>query len=111
MNYDVEFIIVGGTLKVKAQVMALEMLKRDSLLRSFAMASKEFGKPPRVSKDDQWVTIDFTNAEVPLKSGLQEAFEPIKRKYRGQVVGSVTCLMKYTIMQGVSLTTVEFPAE
>ncbi len=111
MNYDVEFIIVGGILRVDAQVLARELLKKDSILRSFVLASKSNGKPPKVIKEQQWVTIDFTGAEVALGCALEEAFTPIKQKYKGKIIGSVSCMMKYTMMQGVSMTTVDFPTE
>ena len=108
MNSGLDFVIVGGIVKVPSRVMAMEMLKKDSILRTFVLCSKQGGKQPRVTKDEKGIIIDFTGAEVPLNCGPQDAFDPIKRKYKGQITGSVTCQMKYSMMSAANFTTVHF---
>jgi hypothetical protein len=103
-----EFIIVGGFIRVRPQVLAMEMLQKQSVLRTFVLMSKSgTGKPPKLHKDetDGWITIGFNGAEVPVNGAISDLLAPLRAKYKDKIEGSVTCLMKYPMMLGANFTT------
>ncbi|MHB1314105.1 MAG: hypothetical protein ACYCX2_01295 [Christensenellales bacterium] len=95
---------------MQPDALALEMLLRESALRSFVLSSKSMqGKPPKlVKEDDGWVAIDFSGAEVLLNGTPAEVFAPIKAKYKEKIKGNVTCLVKYEMMLASYYITFDF---
>ena len=111
---SVEFYVVGGKIKVKPQVMALEMLLKDSALKSFIIDAKNGqGKPPQIGKEDAegFITIDFTNAEVLLRGTPTDVFTPLKEKYKDKITGGVSCLVKYGMLTASYFVTADLTSE
>jgi len=101
MSLDWEFQIVGGKLKMQKKIFILEMLSKDSRLRTLLKwkTARDFAEEhPAVSKPDAEgvITIDFSYiADIVLGQSWEELLGELKLKYKEQIKGRVACRGNY----------------
>lgn len=99
-NMDMEFKVVGGTLKFDKKAFILEMLGKESALRTLLnwKTTGDFAEQhPAVSKTTEGsVLVDFSYiSDVVLEQSWGEILGGLKTKYKDKVKGRVTCRGAY----------------
>lgn len=91
----IEFYIVGGYLKISKKVFILEMLRKDSRLRSLLnwKSSADFSiRHPGISEPDpeDMITVNFSNTpNVAVGESPKEILGELKAKYKEKIKGKV----------------------
>ncbi len=97
-----QYILSGGQLLIEKTAFTRELLLSDSLLKKIVYGK---GNPadiaPRVEKIEDFVKIDFNQAEVRMDEGFYDLFRKLKQKYKekikGRIVIQITALTSYHV--------------
>lgn len=87
-----QYVISGGQLYIDKKVFAVELLKSDSIIKKIMSAdSMGAGKPPRIIKGEDRVTVDYNSAsDIEIGENYEELFKALKSKYREKIKGRLT---------------------
>lgn len=102
-----EYVIIGGTIKIHKSVFIQEMLSKDSLLRVLLSwkSTRDFtALHPAVEnhEEDDMVIIHFnSDCEVNVNDSPKDFFSALKAKYKEKIKGRVNFRAVFSMYGGI----------
>jgi hypothetical protein len=112
-----EYVIIGGTVKIHKSVFVQEMLSKDSLLRillSWKNTRDFTAMHPVVdnSEDSEMVIIKFaSDCEVNVNDSPRDFFTALKAKYKENIKGTVNFRAVYSMYGGIFTYEIDLNSE
>lgn len=106
---DMFFELIGGTLLIKKEVLAKDLLKKDSDFRYFINKNKPVYRAPKIEKDSEYIKIIFDNGtDIDLNRSYQDEFKALKYKYKENIKGILYIRVTFNT---ISTTTLDLNGE
>lgn len=112
-----EYVIIGGTIKIHKSVFIQEMLSKDSMIRTL-LSWKNTGDfttlHPTVENTDEnnMVNINFySDAEVNVNECPKDFFTSLKAKYKEKIKGRVNFRAVFSMYGGIFTYEIDLNSE
>ena len=102
---DMFFELIGGSLIISKDILAKDLLKKNSDFRYYINKNKPVYRQPKIEKNGKNITICFDNGtDIDLTKSYQEDFRALKLKYKEAIKGILYIRVTFNT---ISTTTID----